>query len=184
MADIPLTFDVETLTPPQAIAAAFNDAADRLSEMIGRDVKQEFADQIANLIRQRIRSGEDREGRQFTPYSPFTAAAKGVPTVPVTLTESGDMLDAITGIVEEDAIAVRFEGESGGLDAELLMFFHQHGTRTRGTGVPGETTEPGIPARPGFGLTDQERDFIILAMQQVWENVTTRDAQATLDRML
>lgn len=173
-----LMFDIEALTPPAVIARAFEVAADRLSEIIGRDVRAEFAQQIANQIRQRIRSGRDINDQPFVPRSDGS---------PATLSDSGNMLDALTGIVEGGDMVIKFQGKGGRrqeLDAELLMLFHQKGTRSRGTGRPGETVEPGLPARPGFGFTPNERDFILLAMERIWENVTARDAQATLDRML
>ncbi len=168
------------ITPdPGSLARAFFTAADMLSQVLERDVPSQFADEIIDLMRTRTRSGhrsaEGRSGGAFEPYSEKYAEFKGVARNAVDLTLGDSMLDSLFPTVEPDAIIIGFEGThpEAEVDNELLAFWHQEGTERDNT--------PYMPARPFFGLTEEEEDFVVMAMQRIVETVTAPRMQTQID---
>ncbi len=169
-----LSFEI---TPdPGSLARAFFTAADMLSQVLERDVPSQFADEIIELMRTRTRSGhrsaEGRTGGTFEPYSEKYAAFKGVARNAVDLTLGESMLDSMFPTIEPDAIIIGFEGKhtEADVDNEVVAFWHQHGVK-----------KTNLPARPFFGLTEEEEDFVVMAMQRIVETVTAPRMQTQID---
>lgn len=160
-------FQIIMAPRPGSMQRAFSRAAEQLSHMTSRDVPREFAEQIANTIRERTRidrlSAEGRSGGRFTPYTKDYAEDKGVPQTHVDLTLSGQMLDSMHGRMERDAIIIYFKGRHEDADManhELAAIHHK--------GIPP------MPERPFFDLTEEEEDFVVTAMQRILEHTITR----------
>ena len=74
--------------------------------------------------------------------------------------------------IEPDAIIIGFEGKhpEADVDNEVVAFWHQHGVK-----------KTNLPARPFFGLTEEEEDFVVMAMQRIVETVTAPRMQTQID---
>jgi phage gpG-like protein len=135
-----------------------------------KGVMRATADDVRQEIHNRTATGKDIDGNPFTPYATSTLRkpeymGKRIPNLDL----SGRMLESIFKQVMDGFTArLYFSGTHGGIGNSLLARVHHYGLKSgRGTGFT-------MPARPFFGLTDQQRERVAVAHRQRWEDRVRR----------
>lgn len=175
---------------PAAIRRASRAVAHKMRPAFIDDlVRAGYADDLASMIRSRTQTRGFGTKGTFKEYAPFTKLVRrliyGVGEA-VDLTVSGRMLNAMKGRRARDGVEVYFEGmHHSGVSNEVLAHWHEHGTAARGkvflskkggtwrlVGIPGERVQPGIPARPFFGLTRGESVMATSVAATLFQSLT------------
>lgn len=140
-----------------------------------------YPEDLAELIRNRTKSGVGFKGGKFKAYAPLTLAIRALSGLGgnVDLSFSGSMLESITGRRKGRlAIELFLQGARN----ERIGTFQNFGTSARGKivltaqgeiiGFPGERVEPGIPARPFMGMRPADEILATGIANRVFQAIT------------
>lgn len=121
-------------------------------ELFGRNLdqgeKEEFAQSLIDLIRNRTLSGVNIRGTEFKQYSKKYAEQKGVSRDAVDMFLKGDMLESIEAKISGQNITLEIDG---GVDA-LKSFNHNTGDT--------------LPKRQFFGIQKKDLDEVVSSVKQ------------------
>ena len=127
----------------------------------------EYGERVAELVRVRTRSGKNMMGGAFTPYSQRWAdKKKGGARTPVTLTDTGSMLDGLVVVNKQATLdssgRIAVEVTNNDKDDSWKMKSHQYGLRN--------------PQRQFLGVTDEEqKDLLRVFDDTMYKPVSTKD---------